>query len=343
MMNRYDPLGEGFLRLGRCDAGEQVCRLWWSGSGVRTKVCCDRLEAEFFVPEADAHAPWVAVTLDGAPVARIPLAPGRRRYDLLGRLGAEAAHEVAILRDSQPTDSDSGPLELLAVYTDGVPEAPAPRERLIEFLGDSLTVGEGTLGPVSAQEWRTALISSQFAYPTLVSERMNAEKRVIALGGWGAHVSFDRNYEHTLGHIYDSLCAVVPGGEAAYDFEAQRPADAVVINLGTNDFSGMSKVHTPPTGEQLAAFTGSAEALLDQLRRRNPGAMLLWAYGLCGSSLKGPIRQAVEARRAAGDEKVAFLALTDCGDDHGSRSHPSRRAHRRAALEIAAALEEFLN
>ena len=65
MMNRYDPLGGGFLRLGRRDAGEQVCRLWWSGSGVRTKVCCDRLEAEFAVPEADTHTPWVAVTVDG--------------------------------------------------------------------------------------------------------------------------------------------------------------------------------------------------------------------------------------------------------------------------------------
>lgn len=343
MMNRYDPLDGGFLRLGRRDAGEQVCRLWWSGSGVRTKVCCDRLEAEFAVPEADTHTPWVAVTVDGAPVARIPLAPGRRRYDLLGRLGAEAAHEVAIVRDSQPSDADSGPLELLAVYTDGVPEAPAPRERLIEFVGDSLTVGEGTLGPESAMEWRMALISNQFAYPTLVSERLDAEKRVIALGGWGAHVSFDINYSHTLGHIYDSLCAVVPGGEAAYDFEAQRPADAVVINLGTNDFSGLNKVHTPPTGEQLAAFTASAEALLAQLRRRNPGAVLLWAYGLCGNGLEEPIKRAVEARRAAGDGKVSFLALTDCGDDHGSRNHPSRRAHRRAAKEIAAALEELLH
>ena len=342
-MNRYDPQGGGFLRLGRRGADVRTCRLWWSGSGVRTQLRCDRLEAEFAVPEADAHVPWVAVTVDGAPVARIPLAPGRRRYDLLGRMGAEAAHEVAILRDSQPTDGDSGPLELLAVYTDGVPEKPERRKRLIEFVGDSLTVGEGTLGPESAQEWRMALISNQFAYPTLVSERLNAEKRVIALGGWGAHVSFDGNFSHTLGQIYGSLCAVVPGGEAAYDFSAQAPADAVVINLGTNDFSGMCKAHTPPAEAQLEAFVRSAEALLAQLRERNPGAALLWAYGLCGSELEAAVRRAVESRRTAGDGRVAFLALTDCGDDQGSRSHPSRRAHRRAAKEIAGALERLLD
>ena len=56
-MNRYDPQGGGFLRLGRRGADERTCRLWWSGSGVRTRLRCDRMEAEFAMPEADAHAP----------------------------------------------------------------------------------------------------------------------------------------------------------------------------------------------------------------------------------------------------------------------------------------------
>ena len=342
-MQRFQLPDQRFLPIGRHDPAETEQNLWWSGSGVRVKLACKRLDVEATSTAAD-HAQWLGVLVDGAPVTRLPMTQGTHTYPLLVGLDDHFPHEITILRDTQPSYDEAGAVVLNAVITDGTPEAPAARPLMLEFIGDSLTVGEGTMGPYGeGQEWRMLFVSHMPAFPTLVAEEMKADKRVVALGGWGAHVSFDINYSHTLGHIYDSLCAVVPGGEAAYDFEAQMPADAVVINLGTNDFSGLNKVHTPPTGEQLAAFTASAEALLAQLRRRNPGAVLLWAYGLCGNGLEEPIKRAVEARRAAGDGKVSFLALTDCGNDHGSRSHPSRRAHRRAAKEIAAALEELLH
>ena len=75
-----------------------------------------------------------------------------------------------------------------------------------------------------------------------------------------------------------------------------------------------------------------------EVRRRQPGAYILWAYGLCGNAMEKEIRGAVEARRAAGDERTGYLALSDCGQDLGSRGHPGRGAHRRAAKELADAL-----
>lgn len=338
-LNHFDPRGEGFLRMGRRDPGEAACALWWSGSGIRTVLDCTRLEIEADAPD-DEFIPWIAVTVDGAPVARFPLRPGVHRYDVLGRMERGVAHEVAILRDSQPTDGDSAPLRLTAVYTDGTPAAPTPRPRLIEFLGDSLTVGEGTLGPTDAMEWRMIWISNQFAFPALAAELLNAEKRVVALGGWGAYLSYDANPDHVIGRIYDRLCAVVPGGDVPYDFAAQRPADAVVINLGTNDCSGLANAQPGPGGE--AAFEDSAVALMELVRRRNPGAAILWAYGLCGNGLEAPLRRAVKRRAEAGDGNVRYLALDDCAGDLGSRSHPGRKAHRRAAEQIAEALNNGL-
>lgn len=340
-MNRYDPKGPAFLRLGRFDAKEAGCRLWWSGSGIATRLDCTRLEIEADVPDGE-FTPWLAVTVDGAPVARFALRPGLHRYDLLGRMERGFAHEIAVVRDSQPTDNDAGPLTLTNVYTDGKPELPEPKKRLIEFLGDSLTVGEGTVGPTHAQEWRMVWISNQFAFPTLAARRLDAEKRVVALGGWGAHRSFDGDATHTIGGIYDALCAVVRGGESAYDFALQRPADAVVINLGTNDASALNKMDDEERRAELAAFEESAVALLEKVRLRNPGAAILWAYGLCGDAMAEPIRRAVARRNAKGDERTRYLALDDCAGDLGSRSHPGRASHRRAAEQIAAALERML-
>ena len=168
-----------FLPLGRHDPKEERTSLWWSGSGVRVKLACKTLEAEITASARD-HAPWMGVLMDGAPVARFPLLPGTHRYPLLAGLDAGFVHEVSIIRDSQPSYDEDGPIYLNAVYTDGTPERPAERPLLIEFIGDSLTVGEGCLGPESAEEWRMVWISHMPAFPTLVSEKLNAEKRVIA-------------------------------------------------------------------------------------------------------------------------------------------------------------------
>ena len=341
-MQKYDPRGAECLRLGRFNPDEAHCDLWWSGSGVRTAFDGRRLEAEITVPD-DEHTPFAAVVVDGAPVARFALMPGTHRYDLLGRMEAGVRHEIELRRDSQPTDCDTASVVLEALYVEGTLAAPAARPRLIEFLGDSLTVGEGTVGPTDAMEWRMLWISNQFAFPALAAEALNAEKRVIALGGWGPHLSYDANPAHTIGHIYEQLCGVCDAGSAPYDFAAQRRADAVVINLGTNDFSGISSLPEQERAAGFAALEASAVRLLELVRGHNPGAQILWAYGLCGDGSQAPIRRAVERRVAAGDTGVRYLALTDCNGDLGSRSHPGRNAQRRAAEEIAAALREMLD
>ncbi len=339
MMNRYDPRGAEFIRMGRFNPDETGCALWWSGSGVRTCFDGVRLEVEATVA-AGEHTPWLAVTVDGAPVARFPLMPGTHRYDLLGRVEAGVRHEVALLRDTQPTDSDAAPLVFEAVYADGRLSAPKPCERLVEFLGDSLTVGEGTVGAKDGMEWRMLWISNQFAFPNLAAEALRAEKRVVALGGWGAYLSYDANPEHTIGHIYEALCGVAPAGAVPYDFAAQRPADAVVINLGTNDSSGIDKLTGEAKAQGPEQLTACAVELMELVRRRNPDAIVLWAYGLCGGAMSEPLRQAVALRRAAGDEKTHYLALDDA-IDVGSRMHPSRESHVRAAEQIAEKLKEL--
>lgn len=370
MLTCYNPKDEQrFLRMGRFDPAEPSCALWWSGSGLRTQIDCSRLELEAEVAEAE-HTPWLAVTVDGAPVARLPLMAGRHRYALLEGMERGFAHEVAVTRDTQPCDSDAGPLLLRAVYSDGEPHAPTPRPTLIEFIGDSLTVGEGCVGPVGAMEWRMAWISNLFAYPTLVSERLNAEKRVIALGGWGVWRSWDSNPDCAIGRIYDRLCAVVPGGDIPCDFSqedllrvalkddlrvalkdslrialkdslrvaAHRQPDAVVINLGTNDASALNALAPTDRPAMQAEITHCALSLIRQVRGHAPHAVILWAYGMCGDPLKDCLEAAVEQARAEGDERVAWLALEPCGDAMGSRNHPGRKAHQSAAKQIADAL-----
>ena len=340
-MKRYDPLREGFLRQGRHAENEAACALWWSGDGVVTALACTRfdVEAEAFYRD---QASFLGVLVDGAPVARVPLRRGRHRYSLLLGMDGETAHEITVLRDTQPSYDEEGPVLLHAVYTDGIPQTPARRPFMLEFLGDSLTVGEGTLGPQNAQEWRMPFISHLHAFPTLTAAGLTAEKRVIALGGWGVYKSYDGKHASRIGAIYERLCAVTPGGDRPYSFH-ERPADAVIINLGTNDGGAFRGMDAATLEDEKEGLRQDVAELLRMVRAHQPQAYLLWAYGLCGEEMAPLLREGIDRyQRETGDSRVGFLLLPDAGGDVGSRSHPSRRAHARAASCLIDALKKAL-
>ena len=342
-MHRYSLPDERFMPLGRHDPDETASQLWWSGSGVRTLISCTKMEAEI-TSTASGHAAWAGVLMDGEPVARFPLLEGTHRYLVLAGLEEGFSHEVSIIRDSQPSYDEQGPVILSAVYTDGEPKRPAKRPLLIEFLGDSLTVGEGCLGPKSAQEWRMIWISHMPAFPSLVAEKMNAEKRVIALGGWGAARSWDNQKESRIGRIYGQLCAITPGGNVpAPASNREGIADAVVINLGTNDSSALKSLPAEEVPSALAELKDRAKELIQMAAGRNPGAKILWAYGLCGHDerVDEALVKAVEEAKKDFSISAAYLSLTP-SRECGSRSHPSREGHQVAAEEITKALLDMM-
>ena len=331
---RYAPAQ--FAMLGRRDSGDEQCRLWWSASGVRFMAACTQLEVEIETEKSD-QAPWIGVLADGAPVARFPLLPGKRAYPVLAGMERSVSHEITILRDSQPTEDETAPPVVTALITDGQLQPAPARSRLIEFIGDSLTVGEGTAGPVSAMEWRGVWMSHMCAFPSLVSEKLKADSRVVAIGGWGVWRSYDDQEAHTLGYAYERLCPLNPAGNHAYGFD-EKPADAVVINLGTNDSGPFGRAADQEAAAQ--AIAEKAAELIRLVRGHQPQAEIVWAYGLCGNAVACALQAAVKKAQDMGDGKVSYLALDDCNGDLGARQHPSRAAHRRAAEQIAAEIEK---
>ena len=339
-MERYSLPDTRFVTVGRHDTNEKEQNLWWSGSGVRVKLACKRLDVEATSTAAD-HAQWLGVLVDGAPITRLPMVQGTHTYPLLAGLDDHFPHEITILRDTQPSYDETGAVVLNAVLTDGTPEAPDARPRMLEFIGDSLTVGEGTMGPYGeGQEWRMLFISHMPAFPTLVAEEMGADKRVIALGGWGAARSWDNQTDSRIGRIYGQLCGVTPGGQVPA-LADERPADAVVINLGTNDGSALAGLEADELPAAQAELRARAAELIETVRARYPKAVILWAYGLCGHAVEEILKGAVDDMRAKGDLNAHYLSLSDA-QTLGSRMHPSRDAHRQAAREITDELKKLL-
>lgn len=334
-------LANELKRLGRCD--DTHPELGFSMCGVKFRAACTEVHVEINCQYGE-HSPWMGVLVDGAPVGRFPLMQGRHWYCALAGMAEGFPHDVSIVRDSQPVPEDPArqfiTVERVKIVGERLPlEKP---DMVIEFAGDSLTSGEGTLGPYEAREWRMAYMSAMNTFAQMVCCEMKAEGRWISQSGWGIHAGWGGDEKCSIPLIYDRVCATDEAGQNPYDF-TREPADWVIVNLGSNDAAPMGRLESLA---QRRAFRRKvhedAVAFLENIRRLNPRAQVLWVYGMCGRPLEKEIRSAVEKLQAAGDAGMHYLRVPRVRDDEiGSRQHPGAPSHRKVAQAITAFMKTF--
>ena len=141
--------------LGRMDREQRVPALDWTGSGLEVQLRGTDIWAEL---EAPALSPimWMVVLADGCPITRFPVEPGIRFYPLLLGMEAEKARTVTLLKETQcMPDQPEATVRLHSIRFRGELEELPLQNLKIEFIGDSLTSGEGTLAARGNEEWIT--------------------------------------------------------------------------------------------------------------------------------------------------------------------------------------------
>lgn len=353
--------------LGRYDREsakkEGILPLFWACSGIELLFTGSALSV---ILDADygAKEPWIAVEINGSPIIRTPVPRGESTLPLFQGMTARTVKHVRLFKETQPMAQDGDPHHRLCIkglrWSGGefLP-LPAPECR-IECIGDSLTSGEGLAGAKSEVDWTPMLLSASRAWPKLAADLLGAEFRVLSQSGWGIRSGWDNNPHHALPGWYAPICAAA-AGEWDLSLGSQRPnnfnawtPDAVIINLGTNDVNAMAmpawhgpggarfKQEDAPRCRRL--IEDAALAFLHQLRRLNPGAKLVWVYGMVNTALQSELENAVERFRAeTGDEETYYLQLpASTPETTGSRLHPGPACHRQAAETIAAFLKDIL-
>ncbi|HEY9106315.1 MAG TPA: GDSL-type esterase/lipase family protein, partial [Roseateles sp.] len=201
---------------------------------------------------------------------------------------------------------------------------------LVEFIGDSITFGQGT----------TDLAVSDYAWIT--GERMGAEHTQIAYPGItlvdGYHYSW--NNFPGMESLYFKLwqanrCPdVACTGNPAWNF-ANYTAKLVVINLGTND--GNNSVPSATYQSRYAGF-------LQNIRAKYPNADI-FALRPFGGHYQTETQAAVNARISAGDNKLHYIDTTDWltyPADYVDGAHPNDGGHVKASNRLLPILLPYL-
>ena len=355
--------------LGRTGPDRDPVTLFWTASGLEMNFTGSELWLQYRADYA-LYEPWISVELNGAWIARMPLPAGEGEVCLFRGLTPGDVKHVRVLKDVQAMHDD--PRHLLQItalrYADGgfVP-LPAPALRL-EFVGDSITSGEGAIGAVCERDWVSVFFSAVNHYARLTADALGAEYRIVSQSGWGVVSGWDNDPRHVLPPYYEQVCGLAEGpanaaagAKAPHDFAAWQP-DAVMIHLGANDDAAFHNPPWPgaegiapfaqrlngddtPAAEDADRFVRAAADFLTVVRKNNPHALLVWCYGMLGGWLVPLLERAVERyRRKSGDERVFLLVLPDTTPDTlGAREHPGAGSHKAAATMLTEFLRSHLS
>jgi lysophospholipase L1-like esterase len=188
--------------------------------------------------------------------------------------------------------------------------APPRPARLLEFIGDSITVGT------------TSSKNALTAYGWLTGEKLGAAHTQIAEGGACLVSAADG----CTGMADRFLRTNTAAGSPLWDFSRYQ-ADAVVINLGTNDVG-----HSVSSTTFQSVYT----QLLRDIRSRYPRAAIL-ALQTFTKRYAAQTQAAVQTVTTAGDRNTFFVP-TDGWVPAGGLSdsvHPNDVGHQAIAAKLA--------
>ncbi len=311
--------------LGRTQVGGNGINTDWSGSGFEINV--NSTGGAFTVGFACNYNSYWAILVDGTQVWRGLAKSGTGTFSATVPAGQ---HLVSVVKETQPSSSASAYFDLTTLSFAGTVEtAPAKKDLYLEFVGDSYTCGDGSLGDyVPGVKWSSIDDSATHSFPWYTSKLLNADYSFVARGGIGL-LSGTSEQEATthkvaIDEIYTKDC-----GYHGSNYSFVRKPDAVLLEIGAND--GTSR---------LEEWEPKLEAMVKLIREKN-----------------GPDTHIVYMGHVPQQLQIAYDLQADLGDENfhvyhyslgGSGSaalksqwegHPSYQDHEKIAQDLSVYLK----
>ena len=322
------PLGPHFI--GRFDQSKADAPVFaWPGTAIALRFT----GTEVGVTLTDGGTNVFEVVLDGKHTV-LTLQAGTKKYALGSGLAA-GAHDLLLYRRTEASFNETT-FNGFDVAASAYLPATLPTRRL-EVIGDSISAGYGNEGTYPCT-FSAATENHYLSYEALAARAVNAELYTEAWSGIGML----RNYGgDTMNVMPDRYPRTLPDrATSVWDFGKFVP-DAVVINLGTNDFS---------TDDPGAPFQAAYLKFVSDLRGHYPAARFFLALGpmLSGDSYTKAaayLKAVIADRASAGDKNLTLLdfGIQDTNADGlGCDYHPSLKTHQKMADKLQAALKADL-
>lgn len=257
---------------------------------------------------------------------------------------SQGKHTVVLRKRSE---TYFGTVTISNITTDGTIGADEVPSRRIEIVGDSITVGYGLDGTNPCTD--TAIIQNNpKTYGALAADALGADYSVVAWSGKG----LTRNYASgspDTSPIMPQLYTRYGANDAdnSYTFPAAATPNAIVINLGTNDFSYLN-VRQPLNA---TTYTNAMVKFVRNIQTHYPNAefflltspMLSDNYPSTDDAQKSTQTNALKSTiTQLNSTKIHLVDWPTQGSDVGCDYHPNAATHAAGAKLLAAAISAAL-
>jgi endoglucanase len=272
------------------------------------------------------------IRIDG--IVRLPRLVVHGNIDLL--LASDLSFEEHTLELIKLTECFIGSSQLLGLQLlDGeLLPPPSPQSRRIEFMGDSITGGFGVMAD-QLTDYLPYTCDVTQAYSWLTAETLGYEPRISAWSGLG----LVRNFDDSPLTWTERYPWVIPDLKEEPGSHLSWQAHVVVINLGTNDFSGGV---VPDEQQYVDAYI----QLIAQARSAHPDARIICCVGPilddpALSILRSYVQQAVIGCQL---DRVYHLEFNHQQTQHGYgvSFHPSALTHQLMARQLSGFIQGLM-
>jgi len=331
---------------GRFDRTEPAApRFQWPGSAVRvrfdgTGIKVQLAERSFEKDEYGqvAHN-WYDVTIDGNPAPPFQALEGKQTYTLAAAL-PRGEHQVVVRKRTEAFVGEGALTGFELEPGAKLLPASAPARR-IEFIGDSITAGFGVEGKDASCLFSAETENYSRTYAALTAAALDAEQIAVASAGVGVFRNWRGGNDNTIGELY--VRTLPTQTSSRWDFSNWTP-DAVVINLGTGDFT------SGDPGRDV--FVAAYRQLLARVRQNYPSALIVVGVGPMLSDLWPQGAQALTRGRgyisevvgAASDARIKLIEFPnqDAASSFGCKTHPSAATQQQMAEQLTGFLRHEL-
>lgn len=281
------------------------------------------------IPSGEGQGLYFTIIVDGTVKSRSAshvAANGKGSLTLATGL-KRGYHTFQIFRQ---TEIQRGAIQIQSLTFRGeMAPRPADKKLYIEFIGDSMTTGYGNLTTVGNSIPSAPIHqdgTKTFAF--LTAQQLDADCSVVAIQGIGVACGWQAV---TMPTVYPTL-RYWWDHNAPYAFD--KKPQIVVINLGENDFATSAD-----KGISASQIEQAFTSFLKTVQQKNPGAKVVWAYGLMSSTAETACKNAVAA--CGGQAKGLYTLELPCNVSGGNR-HPSVQGHEAAAKVLTQFLQTLL-
>ncbi|KAL4727971.1 hypothetical protein ACLX1H_004676 [Fusarium chlamydosporum] len=279
----------------------------------------------------DGKAPVVIPTVYGTSIS-VPKLP-------------KGTHTVELRKRSEASFGSFG---ITGITTDGKLIDTAAPKRKIEIIGDSISVGYGLDGVLPCVD-TAALQNNGKTYGAVAARALNADYSVVAWSGKGLtrnYASSPPDTSPTMPVLYTRYGA--SDKDNSFTFPMSWVPDAVVINLGTNDFSYLN-VRDPVNPAEL---TKALVKLVKSIQSHYPKAQFFFVsspllsdyYPTQADAQKSNnIKVLKDAMQQLSGVKTHFVDWPTQGSEAGCDYHPNAATHAQGGKLLAASIKSALN